>query len=101
MAKMMETAERALHKRTNKMFARATKRYKKFMRQAAKAASEHKREQYLAASLSALVVTGVVASKLMAKLERKKAAVQGPARKTQRRRRGNRHSRRASQTRPS
>ena len=29
MAKMMKTAERALHKRTNKMLASATKRYKK------------------------------------------------------------------------
>ena len=81
MAKMMKTAERALHKRTNKMLAGATKRYKKFMRQAAKAASDYKREEYLAAALSALVVTGVVASKLMANLEGKKAAALGPARK--------------------
>ena len=81
MAKMMKTAERALHKRTNKMLASATKRYKKFMRQAAKAASDYKREEYLAAALSALVVTGVVASKLMANLEGKKAAAPGPARK--------------------
>jgi hypothetical protein len=29
MAKMMKTAERTLHKRTNKMLASATKRYKK------------------------------------------------------------------------
>ncbi len=54
MAKMMKTAERALRKRTNKMVAGATKRYKKFMRQAAKAASDHKREEYLAAALGAL-----------------------------------------------
>ena len=81
MAKMMKTAERALHRRTNKMLASATKRYKKFMRQAAKAASDHKREQYLAAALSALVVTGVVASKLMTNLEGKKAAARRPARK--------------------
>ena len=77
MAKMMKTAERALHRRANKMLASATRRYKKFMRQAAKAASDHKREQYLAAALSALVVTGVVASKLMANLEGKKAAAPG------------------------
>ena len=51
------------------------------MRQAAKAASDYKREEYLAAALSALVVTGVVASKLMANLEGKKAAAPGPARK--------------------
>ena len=49
--------------------------------QAAKAASDYKREEYLAAALSALVVTGVVASKLMANLEGKKAAAPGPARK--------------------
>ena len=59
------------------MLARATTRYKKFMRQAAKAASDYKREEYLAAALSALVVTGVVASKLMANLEGKKAAAPG------------------------
>ena len=81
MAKMMKTAERALHKRTNKMLTSATKRYKKFMRQAAKAASDYKREEYLAAALSALVVTGVVASKLMANLEGKRAAVPDPSRK--------------------
>ena len=51
------------------------------MRQAAKAASDHKREEYLAAALSALVITGVVASKLVANLEGKKAAAQGRARK--------------------
>ena len=49
--------------------------------QAAKATSDYKREEYLAAALSGLVVTGVVASKLMANLEGKKAAAPGPARK--------------------
>jgi len=74
MAKMMRTAERGLRKRTNKMLASATKRYRKFMRQAAKAASDHKREEYLAAALSALVVTGVVASKLMTNLKAPRSA---------------------------
>ena len=46
-----------------------------------KATSDYKREEYLAAALSALVVTGVVASKLMANLEGKKAAAPGLARK--------------------
>jgi hypothetical protein len=81
MAKMMKTAERALHRRANKILASATRRYRKFMRQAAKAASDHKREQYLAAALSALVVTGVVASKLKTNLESKKAAARRGARK--------------------
>ena len=85
MANMLKTAERTLQRRTNKMLASATKRYKKFMRQAAKAASDHKREEYLAAALGALVVTGIVASKLMANLEGKKAAAAGPARKKRKR----------------
>lgn len=81
MAKMIKPGERALRKRANKMLSSATKRYKKFMRQAAKAASEHKREQYMTAALSALVVTGVVASKLRANLGVKKTAAPAPARK--------------------
>jgi hypothetical protein len=81
MATMMKTTARGLHKRTNKMLASATKRYKKFMRQAVKASSEHKREQYLVAALGALVVTGVVASKLKANLESKTAAVPSRARR--------------------
>jgi hypothetical protein len=82
MANMMRTAEKALHKRATKTLAGATKRYKKFMRQAAKAASETKREQYVAAALGALVVTGVVAQQLMSKMEaRGAAAVRKPARK--------------------
>ena len=78
---MMRTAERALHKRTNKMLASATKRYKNFMRQAVKAANDHKREQYLAAALSALVVTGAVAGKLMTNLQGKKTATRRPVKK--------------------
>ena len=85
MAKMMKTADRALRKRTNKMVATATKRYKKFMRQAAKAASDHRREEYLAAALGALVVTGVVASKMMTNLQRKKTAALGPVGKKRKR----------------
>jgi hypothetical protein len=75
MPNMMRTAEKALYKRSNKMLAGATRRYRKLMRQAAKAANEHKREQYLAAALGALVVTGVVASKLKASMDARKAAM--------------------------
>ena len=82
MANMMRTAEKALHKRATKTLAGATKRYKKFMRQAAKAANETKREQYVAAALGALVVTGVVAQQLMSKMDaRAAAAARKPARK--------------------
>ncbi|HEY0223249.1 MAG TPA: hypothetical protein VGC38_01905 [Pseudolabrys sp.] len=72
---MMKTAEKALYRRTDKMLAGATKRYKKFMRQAAKAASDHKREQYVAAALGALVVTGVVANKMMSSIKTKPLAL--------------------------
>jgi hypothetical protein len=72
MPNMMKRTERALHKKTNKILIGATKQYKRLMRQAAKAASDHKREQYLAAALGALVVTGVVASRLKARMKRKK-----------------------------
>jgi F0F1-type ATP synthase assembly protein I len=73
MPTMMKTAEKALHKQSNKLLAGATKRYKKFIKLASKAASEHKREQYMAGALSALVVTGVVASRLMTRMENKAA----------------------------
>ena len=79
MPNMMKTAEKALRKRTNKMLAGATQRYKKLMRQAAKAVNEHKREQYLAAALSALVVTGVVAGKLKARMDARKKTAAAPA----------------------
>ena len=86
MPNMMRTAEKALYKRSNKMLAGATKRYKKLMRQAAKAASAHKREQYLAAALGALVVTGVIASKLKASIDarRSEMAVRKPPAKKKR-----------------
>ena len=81
---MMKTGQQGLRKRSNKMLASATKRYRKFMRQAAKAANDHKREEYLAAALSALVVTGVVASKLMTNLKGKKVAARGAAKRKRR-----------------
>jgi hypothetical protein len=81
MANMMIAAEKVLHKKSNKMLAVATKRYKKLMRQAKKAANAHKREQYLAAALGALIVTGVVAANLKAKMDSKKSANQVPVKK--------------------
>jgi len=55
------------------------------MRLAAKSASVHRREEYLAAALSALVVTGVVAGKMITDLQRKKAAASGPAKRKRKR----------------
>jgi len=85
MPNTMRTAEKAVYKRTNKMLAGATRRYKKLMRQATKAANQHKREQYLAAALGALVITGVVASKIKASLDSKKAPTVLPAKRRKRR----------------
>ena len=68
---MMKSAEKALHRRSSKMLAGATRRYKRFIKLAGNAASDHKREQYMAAALGALVVTGVVANKLMTRMENK------------------------------
>jgi hypothetical protein len=81
MANMMVTAEKALRKRTNKMLATATKRYRRFMGQAAKAANAHKREQYLAAALGALILTGVAANELKTRMDAKKASKAASARK--------------------
>ena len=74
MPNMMVTAEKALRKKTNKVLATTTKKYKTLMRQATKAVSEHKREQYIAAAVAALVVAGVAASKMKAALDTKRAA---------------------------
>lgn len=79
MAKMMKATQRVIHKQTNRALAGATKRYRKFMRQASKAASEHKREQYVAAALGALVVTGLVANEMMKKLKSGKPAKKAAA----------------------
>lgn len=81
MANKIESAEKALQKSANKMLAGATRRYKKLMRQAAKAANAHKREQYLAAALGALIVTGVMASRLKARMGTKSRSVVAPAKK--------------------
>jgi hypothetical protein len=69
MARTMKATQRVLHKEATRALAGATKRYKKFMRQAAKAANDYKREQYVAAALGALVVTGMVANKLRTNLK--------------------------------
>jgi hypothetical protein len=74
MPNMMKTAEKAIQKRTNKMLVAATTRYKRFMKMAGKAVHDHKREQYLAAALGALVVTGIAASELKSRFEAKAKA---------------------------
>lgn len=75
MANMMQAAEKAIRKRTNTALNAATKRYKRLMRQAAKAANARKREQYIAAGLAALVVAGVVASEMKARMDKKKTVL--------------------------
>jgi hypothetical protein len=85
---MLQRAEKVARKKTNRVLATATKRYKRLMRQAAKAANARKREQYIAAALGALIVTGVVASEIKARIAKKKTMIPlkaGRKRRTKRR----------------
>ena len=61
---LMEAAERAVLKQSNKMLVAATKRYKRFVRQAAKATNDANKKKYLAAALTAVVIAGVFAKYL-------------------------------------
>jgi hypothetical protein len=74
MPNMMVTAEKAMRKKTNQILASTTKKYKSLMRKATKAASEHKREQYIAAAIGAVVLAGVAASKMKSAMDTKKVA---------------------------
>ena len=62
---IMSGAERAVRKRSNKMLAATTKRYRRFMKRAAKATNSATRSQYLASALTALVVAGAVAAEMI------------------------------------
>ena len=75
MPNMMVTAEKAMRKKTNQVLATATTKYKSLMRKATKAASEHKREQYIAGAVAALVLAGVAATKIKKAMDTKRAVV--------------------------
>ncbi len=67
---LYQVAERAVLKQSNKMLDAATKRYQRFVRQAAVATNDAHRRKYLTAALSAVAIAGVVANDLRRRIER-------------------------------
>ena len=75
---LIEGAERAVLSQSNKLLVAATKRYKRFVRQASKATSDVNKKKYLAAALTAVIIAGMVAKDLKARLDNRS---QGAVRK--------------------
>ena len=71
---LVQVAERAVLKQSNKMLVAATKRYNRFVRQAVKATNDASKRKYLAAALSAVVIAGVVANDLRGRIYKRAAA---------------------------
>jgi hypothetical protein len=67
----MRAAERAVLRQSNKVLVAATKRYKRFVRQASKATNNANKKKYLAAALTAVVIAGVVAKDLKARIDKR------------------------------
>ena len=66
----MSQLERAVQKQSAKVLGATTKRYRGFMKKAAKATNSKNRTKYLASALTALVVAGVVASKIKSRMNK-------------------------------
>ena len=75
---LIEGAERAVLRQSNKLLVAAAKRYKRFVRQASKATSDVNKKKYLAAALTAVIIAGMVAKDLKARLDNRS---QGAVRK--------------------
>ena len=67
----VEAAERAILRQSNKVLIAATKRYKRFVRQAAKATNDTNKKKYLAAALTAVIIAGVVAKDLKTRIDKR------------------------------
>jgi hypothetical protein len=70
---LMQVAERTVRSQSNKVLDAATKRYNRFMRQAANATNDANKRKYLAAALSAVVIAGVVAGDLKRRIDQRAA----------------------------
>lgn len=68
---LIEAAERAVLSQSNKILMAATKRYKRFARQASKATNDANKKKYLAAALTAVIIAGVVAKDLKARIDKR------------------------------
>jgi|SRR4051812_26838154 hypothetical protein len=74
---LMQVAERTVRSQSNKVLGAATKRYNRFMRQAARATNDANKRKYLAAALSAVVIAGVVAGDLKRRMDKRTAQPRG------------------------
>jgi hypothetical protein len=77
---MYQVAERTILNQSNKVLNAATARYKRFVRQAAKATNSANKRKYLVAALSAVAIAGVVANDLKQRID-KQAATRGASKK--------------------
>jgi hypothetical protein len=68
---LIEAAERTVLSQSNKILMAATKRYKRFARQASKATNNANKKKYLAAALTAVIIAGVVAKDLKARIDKR------------------------------
>jgi hypothetical protein len=74
---LIEAAERAVLTQSNKILVAATKRYKRFVRQASKATNDANKKKYLAAALTAVVIAGVIAKDLKARIDKRPRVATG------------------------
>ena len=68
---LMQAAEQAVLRRSNQILVAATKRYRRFVRQAANATNIANRKKYLGAALTAVIVAGVVANDLKSRIDKR------------------------------
>jgi hypothetical protein len=66
---------RTVEKKANQAVKKATTTYRKLMARAAKAANATSRAQYISAALTALMVVGIAAGEVKARMDHKKAVV--------------------------
>jgi hypothetical protein len=66
---------RAVEKKANQVVKASTTKYSKLMAKAAKAANETTRAQYISAALTALMVVGIAAGEVKARMDHTKAIV--------------------------
>lgn len=71
---LYQVAEQTILKQSNKVLNAATARYKRFVRQAAKATNSANKRKYLVAALSAVAIAGVVANDLKQRIDKRPAA---------------------------
>jgi len=68
---LMEAAERAVLRQSNKILVATTKRYKRLVRQASIATNDANKKKYLAAALTAVIIAGVVAKDLKTRIDKR------------------------------